>query len=72
MKAPGFIQRCLGMDPLKGPGPRRANVRSRARVKLCAANLSTKSHSGSFAQLQKHFLEEKRSLHHLQAPKGLF
>ena len=69
MKAPGFIQRCLGMDPLKGPGPRRANVCSRARVKLCSANLSTKSHFGSFAKPQKHFLEEKRSLHHLEAQK---
>ena len=39
-------------------------------MKLCTANLSTKSYFGSFAQLQKHFLEEKHSLHHLEAPKG--
>ena len=26
----------------------------------------------SFGILQKHFPEEKRNLHHLQAPKGLF
>ena len=39
-------------------------------MKLCSANLSTKSHFGSFAKLQKHFLEEKHSLHHLEAPKG--
>ena len=38
-------------------------------VKLCLANLSTKSHFGSFAKLQKHLLEEKRNLHPLEAPK---
>ena len=39
-------------------------------MKLCLANLSAKSHFGSFGILQKHFLEEKRNLHHLEAPKG--
>ena len=38
-------------------------------MKLCLANLSTKSHCGSFAKLQKHFLEDKHSLHLLEAPK---
>ena len=41
-------------------------------MKLCSANLSTKSRFGSFAQLQKHFLEEKHRLHQLEAPKGPF
>ena len=39
-------------------------------MKLCLANLSTKSLFGSFAKLRKHFFEEKRSLHHLETPKG--
>ena len=41
-------------------------------MKLCSANLSTKSHFGSFAQLQEHFLEEKHSLHHLEALKRAY
>ena len=36
-------------------------------MKLCVANFPTKSHVGSFAKLQKPFLEEKRNLHHLEA-----
>ena len=39
-------------------------------MKLCLANLFAKSCFGSFAKLQKHFLEEKHSLHPLEAPKG--
>ena len=41
-------------------------------MKLCSANLSTKSHFGSFAQLQEHFLAEKRSLHLLEALKRTY
>ena len=71
MKAPGLIQRCLGMDPLKDPGPTWANA-CRAIVKLCLANLSAKSHFGSFAELQNQFLEEVRGLRHLEALKRAY
>ena len=60
------------MDPWRVQGPDGPTYACRAIGKLCLANLSAKSCFGSFAKPQKHFLKEKRSLHHLEAPKRSF